>query len=212
MTFVLQVSTLPLHLHVMIHYYSLLLLALQSLYAAVLNTNKPVYINTPQVLVSSQLSNMYTRNANIAPYNNTYTGYAFGGAFNPYNQPFNNIYQPPYPPNPVPPPPPNYILSYQQALSYYNLTQAQLTILISNPTIPKPPPNIVPYTSQWVAHYAQYSFYLSINNGMNAYNIGANTNCSDNVLDQVQGDPNNPSGAINKAAFEKCMACGPPVL
>lgn len=189
--------------------YSLLLLLLQPLYATTLNTNKPVYINTPQVLVSSQLSNLYTRNANIAPYNSMYNAYSYSGAFNSYNQPFNNIYQPPYPPNQVPPPP-SY-MSYQQSLSYYNLTQVQLNILISNSTIPKPPPNIVPYTSQWVAYYAQYSFYLSINGGA-GYNIGTSTNCGDNLLDQVQGDPTNLNGVVNKAAFEKCMTCGPPVF
>lgn len=181
------------------------LLLLQSLHAALLNTNRTVYINTPQVLVSSQLSNTYTRNANIAPYNNlSYDRYSYGNAFNPYNNP----YQPPYLPNPVPPPP-SY-LSYQQALSYYNLTQVQLTILISNPAVPKPPPNIVPYTSQWVAYYAQYSSYLSYNNA--AFNIGAGTNCGENVLDQIQNDPTNLNGVINKAAFEKCMSCGPPVF
>lgn len=194
-----------------------ILLLLQPLYAAVLNTNKPVYINTPQVLVSSQLSNTYTRNANIAPYNNLlYNGYSYGGAFNAsygnafnaYNQANSNTYPPFYNnlPNQLPPPP--IYMSYQQSLSYYNLTQVQLNILISNPAIPRPPPNIVPYTSQWVAYYAQFSFYLSINNA--TYN--ANANIGDYALDQAQGDVNNLSGAVNKATFERCMACGPPVL
>jgi hypothetical protein len=183
---------------------------LQLLHAAVLNTNRSVYINTPQVFVSSQLSSAYTPNANIAPYNtgllyNTYSS-PYTNVINPYN---NNIYPPYYPPNqPAPPPlppPPSY-LSYQQSLSYYNLTQVQLNILISNPAIPKPPPNIIPYTSQWVAYYAQYSPYPTFNASF--YN-----NCNTGLLNQMQGNElTNVNAAANKAAFEKCMSCNPPVL
>lgn len=195
--------------------YPLLLCSLlHSLHAAVLNTNRSVYINTPQVFVSSQLSNTYTPNANIAPYNagllyNTSSPYS--NFINPYSN--NNIYPPYYPSNQVPPPP-SY-LSYQQALSYYNLTQVQLNVLISNPAIPKPPPNIIPYTSQWVAHYAQYSPYSTFNASI--YN-----NCNNGLLNQMQGNGlfnqmqgnelSNLNVAANKAAFEKCMSCNPPVL
>ena len=134
----------------MLHYPLLLSLLAQPLYATVLNTNKSVYINTPQVYVSSQLSNTFAPTANIAPYNSLlYNGYSYGNTLNPFNYNNNNtIYPPYYSPNQVPPPP-SY-LSFQQSLAYYNLTQVQLNLLISNPAIPKPPPTITPYTSQWV--------------------------------------------------------------
>lgn len=76
----------------------------------------------------------------------------------------------------------------------YGLTQIQINALIANPAVPKPPPYITPYSQQWYAWYAQYAQY-SVSMGV------------EGMPDPIQGDPSNLSGAVNRAAFDRCMSC-----
>lgn len=149
-------------------------------YGQIWNTNKPVQVTAPVVYVSSQWGGAFF-GGNGGQYVAGQQSYLPSPPQPCYSPPYNNIN--------------TNIAPYTPAGAYtYGLTQVQLNALIANPAVPKPPSHIIAYSQQWYAWYAQYAQYSS--------SMGI-----DGIPDPIQGDPGNLSGAVNRAAFDRCMSC-----